>query len=367
MKYFLALLLISLIPQLGNAQISITSDDFLTAFNSGGTSTSYTPTSLTGLQALVNLTGASQSWDFTTITWQKNTTQTGTPPTIETYPGDAVLATDPDFTSATHVFKVKNQSGVTIFEFLKLDATGFWILGATQDSAGVDKKLLSYSPGYQLYKFPLTYQTAWSEISNVNISGVPPGAVVTQSIEAVVDGYGTLALPGNSSQCIRLKRKESQSISVLGFGSVSTNYTFSWSTKTGYEATIETDSTLKPISQSSLTGASSSPVPSGSSYSAPAGPNSVGIAAENPLNITLSNNPVANSETRLFFTLQESGSARVSLMDAMGKEVTTIFNGRANAGQNILPIDPTTLSSGSYFIRVNADGYTAMRKLIITK
>jgi hypothetical protein len=42
-------------------------------------------------------------------------------------------------------------------------------------------------------------------------------------------------------------------------------------------------------------------------------------------------------------------------------------NGHAQAGQNVIPIDPTKLSAGTYFIRVNAEGTTATRKLIITK
>ena len=85
------------------------------------------------------------------------------------------------------------------------------------------------------------------------------------------------------------------------------------------------------------------------------------------MNLYLSANPASNTETKIFFTMKNEGNAQVSLMDPLGREVHMLLNGRAVAGQNIIPIDPSKLTSGTYFIRVNADGLTATRKLIITK
>ena len=65
--------------------------------------------------------------------------------------------------------------------------------------------------------------------------------------------------------------------------------------------------------------------------------------------------------------MKNEGNAQVSLMDALGREVHMLQNGHVQAGQNIIPIDPTKLAAGAYFICINADGITAMRKLIITK
>jgi len=354
MKYFVTILLLVLLITPGHAQLTLTYQDFvLSQQNQVSGQTTYSAT--TQLAPFVTTTGAAQTWDFSNVPWVQDAPATGTQ-TILQYPGGAVLANDPDFATSTHVIKnVPADPGTpTTYMFMKINTNGWWLLGVTQDSLGIQKKDFSYTPPYQEYAFPLTYLTAWSSTSNFNIAGLPDGFVMTISDDDIADGYGTLVSPNpaNSVECLRVKNKITSAFSYMGQGQSSSTYTFSWISKSNKSVVITADKDQVPQA-ATLASSSSSAVAE--------------AITEDPLQIRISANPVTNRETRLFYTMKTEGNAQVSLMDQLGHEVRLLQNGYAPAGQNFLPIDPTTLSSGTYFLRVNADGVTGIRKLIIAK
>jgi hypothetical protein len=85
------------------------------------------------------------------------------------------------------------------------------------------------------------------------------------------------------------------------------------------------------------------------------------------LGLTISENPASNSGTKVVFTLNDGGFAQVLVMDELGRTVLMLQNGFAAAGQNEVAIDPLTLEPGTYFVRVMANGMSAMQKLVITR
>ena len=52
-------------------------------------------------------------------------------------------------------------------------------------------------------------------------------------------------------------------------------------------------------------------------------------------------------------------------MDVLGRNVLMLENGFETAGEHSIPIDTKTLSYGTYFVLVEADGASAMQKLVI--
>jgi|GEM_PF-7069376 len=86
---------------------------------------------------------------------------------------------------------------------------------------------------------------------------------------------------------------------------------------------------------------------------------------DNPLNLELNANPFSNTDARLSYTSKSGGRTLIELMDVLGRSVRKLQNGFASAGTNVIPIDSKTLAAGTYFIRVQVDGTSAMRKLII--
>jgi len=266
MKYLATALLLSFIVSSSSAQLTFTKSDYLSYMGGSNTETTYQSSDVTGLSTLIAKTGSGQTWDFSGRTYDAGTV--GSNGTLLTYPGGAAMANDPDFITATHVIKTVG-SGVTNYMFIRVTDAGSWMLGFSQDSMGVQSKVLSYSPGVQQLAFPLTMGTSWQSTSNINSPDIPPGGSFTESGATVVDGEGTLTVPGGGAyQALRVRSQTINSISFPPFFSkVDTTYSYQWYTKEGYTATIT---------------ANAQGVPTKVSYSKPGGiitpPSSKGIA-----------------------------------------------------------------------------------------
>lgn len=75
-----------------------------------------------------------------------------------------------------------------------------------------------------------------------------------------------------------------------------------------------------------------------------------------------------NPATNLSFTVEKTGTATVSVFNVLGQEVTTLFNGTANAGRLYeVTFDARNLPSGVYFARLEAGTENRMVKMILAK
>ncbi len=363
MKTIVTIVLLSsvlLLTQRSAAQITISSDDFLTGFNASNNGATFDSGDTTISKGLLATNGVNCTWDFTKMAFTPSISSSTT--TMIDYPGGAALANDPAFTSANKVMKdvPTDPTQAITYTFYTINSTGWYMLGITQDSVGTKTKIASYSPALQQYKFPLTYQTVWKSTSSVtqSIFPIPAGVDVGAVVNSVVDSYGALLLPGGGSQpSIRVRSSMAITFSVFGLQVAPPliTYSFDWLTKTGYSAAIATDSAGKPINVS---------------YTAPKGSGSVASLfpmMDDPMTVRLSNNPVSNGETQLYYTMKADGNAQVSMMDALGHDVRMLQNGRVSAGQNIIPIDASALTPGTYFLHIAAEGTTVTRKLVVTR
>ena len=57
----------------------------------------------------------------------------------------------------------------------------------------------------------------------------------------------------------------------------------------------------------------------------------------------------------------------VNIYDLNGKLVQTLFNGVRETGRYEIQFNASMLSSGVYFYRIEADGFTDTKKLILLK
>jgi hypothetical protein len=79
-----------------------------------------------------------------------------------------------------------------------------------------------------------------------------------------------------------------------------------------------------------------------------------------------------NPETRIAFRLPEPERARMEIFNMLGQKVRTLLDRRLAAGGHTVTWDGiddrgARLSSGVYFYRLTAGGYSAMRKLVMLK
>ena len=75
-----------------------------------------------------------------------------------------------------------------------------------------------------------------------------------------------------------------------------------------------------------------------------------------------------NPSTQLEFTVKESGSATLRVYNALGQQVSELFNESAQAGMRyVLRFDAAKLSSGIYLARLESGGQMASTKMTLIK
>jgi hypothetical protein len=95
----------------------------------------------------------------------------------------------------------------------------------------------------------------------------------------------------------------------------------------------------------------------------------VGIAAEAPVEFVLEQNfpNPFNPATRITYALPAEGRVSLKVFDLLGREVATLTDGVQPAGAHTVVFDGSSLASGMYLYRLEADGRTAVRRMILTK
>ena len=62
----------------------------------------------------------------------------------------------------------------------------------------------------------------------------------------------------------------------------------------------------------------------------------------------------------------------MKIFDVLGQEVATLLNGQMAAGSQKVSFDASSLNSGVYFYRIDADGidgqkFSSVKKMVLTK
>ena len=74
-----------------------------------------------------------------------------------------------------------------------------------------------------------------------------------------------------------------------------------------------------------------------------------------------------NPVTTIRFSLPETKDMVLRVYDMLGNEVATLVNGRKSAGSHTVVFDGSLLPSGVYYYRLQADGFSTVRRLMLIK
>ncbi len=74
-----------------------------------------------------------------------------------------------------------------------------------------------------------------------------------------------------------------------------------------------------------------------------------------------------NPSTKISFSLPKASFVKMVVYDITGKEVEVLVNENMNAGSFEVDFNASKLTSGVYFYRITADGFTETNKMILTK
>lgn len=74
-----------------------------------------------------------------------------------------------------------------------------------------------------------------------------------------------------------------------------------------------------------------------------------------------------NPTTNIRFDIPNSGNVTLKVYNELGKEVNTLVNSYKNAGSYEINFDASSLSSGVYFYKLDVDGFTSTKKMLLVK
>jgi hypothetical protein len=74
-----------------------------------------------------------------------------------------------------------------------------------------------------------------------------------------------------------------------------------------------------------------------------------------------------NPSTTISYSLSKASFVKLRVFNILGKEVTTLVNGFQSAGNHSAHFLASNIASGVYFYRLEAEGYTAMRHMLLVK
>ncbi|HMS34354.1 MAG TPA: T9SS type A sorting domain-containing protein [Ignavibacteria bacterium] len=93
----------------------------------------------------------------------------------------------------------------------------------------------------------------------------------------------------------------------------------------------------------------------------------VTIGAPDKYNLSQNYPNPFNPSTNIAFEISKPGLVKLTVYDLRGIEIRTLVNENKPAGRYEIKFDGSNLSSGIYFYKINSDGYTFTRKMILTK
>ena len=225
-----------------SAQISFDFD-----YVSGQIGASYQPVSASasagqeaGIQALVAMTGASQTWDFTALAFDAVSSN----PVIQEYialpDGSLAGAGDARIASATYAIKgtePNDTPGDYYVTYHQLDGTGHRTFGTMIINDGQTTDNL-YDTGMLDHPVPLQFGSTWT--GSTTYSTTTGGFVSNISItrDGTANGWGTLVTPQGSYDALRYEYNQTLTTTVFGFGSSVTTRIILFATKAGVSAGI---------------------------------------------------------------------------------------------------------------------------------
>lgn len=74
-----------------------------------------------------------------------------------------------------------------------------------------------------------------------------------------------------------------------------------------------------------------------------------------------------NPITKINFSIPKTGLVTLKIYDVVGKEISTLVNDVKNAGNYIVDFDGSMFASGTYFYRLESNGFISTKKMMLIK
>lgn len=317
----------------------------------------YSATGVGGTKVNIGSTGAGQSFNFSTLTYDNPLiipTETVAPSTT---PYGA------EFPTATHAQRTDYQ-GAESFTYMRLADNGLFYLGIGTTNMG-QTLIIKRNPEEPEFMFPCTLNTNWNyDGSEVEMT---QGVFMKERTSVTVDASGNLKVPGFDVSALRLKHVTFITMRVEIAGQVisetvtkKVQYTFV--TKLGISASVSIDT---------LDENSSNPKVENLSYSVFEGTQtSVDRIEDRSFRfVSAYPNPVSG-QTGYYATVswsqEREASATLDLLDLAGRNIMRIHEG-SGTGRQTVTFGTQGVESGVYMLRLSVGNASRTRLLTVVK
>lgn len=358
-KYIYLLFSIIFISSLSYSQISISQSEFTSSFGTASTNTSL---GITESQTIdIGQLGGNNQWNFLGLVaddiFEKNFILPDGTPFQTTFP-------DANIVSYFNLSDIENWSYYSTTDATLIGTGNITVIS----SGGQDFSTTSISthyPPFNQYNFPITFGKMWtkkdsSEISTTSDQGTFMSSIVT-NYETHVDAWGTMTMPGGKVvDALRLKEIATTTSYFFGIPSASsTTLDYSFMGKNGEVFLVSPDNE-NVADTGEIAG-----------FVDWSGDNVTKVEKLNELPIEFSleqnyPNPF-NPTTTLEYSITEVSFVKLTIYDVLGNEVSKLVNKEQMAGKYNYNFDATNLSSGTYFLQINAGNFTDVKKMVLMK
>lgn len=349
LKYSAIMALMTIIGGINrsDAQITITQQHIESVFSPGRSVRIYQDTTTRVVN--VGLTGGPHVYDFSTFPFffagRESVFAVSQIPQVASRYG-----------AATAVLRTQEGVGGFIYNSMLIDGQGWRNLGEAHLGSGGTERYRHYVPFEFDAHFPITFghttTQTFSSIETTYVIGASPTASSTVLAESlIVDGYGTLLLPGLSLNCLRVRKREYQNGTYHGFHFMTSNgASLVVNSRNNQPATgnVQVEEVFYIL---------------GDLFS------SVSRYDEQPLQYRLLQNfpNPFNPATTIRFGIPRSSHVILRLYNLLGQEIQTLVNEQLHPGEFEVQWNGDGLPSGVYLYRIQAGDYSESRKLLLAK
>lgn len=349
--FVLTVLLLLIAAVTLRAQIVIQQSQLQAVFTTGGTIRIFADTTNPRTTMNVGKKGGPNTYDFSGFSVSQVFADTVRP--VSAFPNLASR-----YPAGSITFKLPGDGqefSRTILQFANSS-----LLGPGEFNQGVqDTAHYGHStPAEALFRFPVTFGDSLQQTSTITDSVFVSNSYISRAANTitstvVVDGYGTLKLPGGFSQsCLRVRFKEQPPYSALEFRYI---------TASGLWLNVSSNNSQPDTGVVQL-----KEVPL-ILYNSPITAVSVGIARPN--NFTLRQNfpNPFNPTTTISFSLPTRSFVSLKVFDTLGREVSILLSEELSPGTYSRQWNAAGLPSSVYFYRLQAGPYVETKKTILLR
>lgn len=321
------------------------------------TETIYTLEVTASMDAVVEATGANQTWDFSGAVTTDSLSVTAS---YVALPADLPGSDDPAFENA-NIAITGEEEGVETAVYYQLENGNYWHLGSASlvdiDADGVDDEVIGvYSPPSLDIVFPGVFENTWMDSTFYMVEDVPFASEIEASV-SVIDGWGTLITPDGFSEPALRVREETRLYDPTSMQLTEMYVDIDIVTLSGRSVGLyldesgaieEVDYFVDMEVQSTSNESFGEDVPA-----------SFALSQNYP-------NPF-NPSTQISYTLQGVSEVNLSVYAIDGTLVATLVSGTQPAGSYEVAFDASELASGLYLYRLEAGPFSQTRMLSFIK